>query len=454
MRSLLATAGIAAIAVAAVFLSSEFTSNSHAYADAVKQLKSARTLVYTHLIYTEDRAEPIKTKEYVAADGRQRSEQDNTVTIFDENRNIRITLIVDSKIAIMMPPRKMTIPMPRATSSRDWIEQLTKLSDKPDRELGEQTVDGRRVIGFEASLVGVKYTLWLDAKSKTIAKIEGHSAHGRIVKDAMTDFQFDLPLDEALFSYEVPAGYKIHVPSDTPYVRPSEANVLNALRLYTQKSGGKFPKNLTDWHDLSDLFLTPVERLVAWDKSPAFQEISEQTAATRSFLRDFSLKDFAYLGNGLTTQDTQSIILWYKTKDGPYRAIYGDLSVKEITKDKLAGAGEDLVIEALRSYTEKSGGKFPQSITDWGEWADQLGVGYTEEGAEKESLRILDQHREMMPFLMKMPRRDYGYLGNGKTLQDSDSIIFWYKTKDGEYRAISGDLSVKGSLPPQNEPKK
>ncbi len=455
MRSLLATAGVAAIAFAAVFLSSEFTSNSHAYADAVKQLKSARTLVYTSLIYTEDRPEPIKTREYIAADGRQRSEHESDViTIMDQHHHIRLTLLQSTKTAMVYPPEE-TPPSGRPYSPRDSIEKLAKLSEKPDRELGEQLVDGRKLIGYEASQGDRKYTIWLDPKTKSIARIDDHHAHGRILKSSMTDFQFDQPLDESLFSYELPAGYKVYDRPETPYVAPSETNVIEALRLYTQKSGGKFPKNLNDWHDLSDLFLTPAERLVAWDKSPTYKEISEQTAATRSFLRNFSLKDFAYLGNGLTTQDTKTMILWYKNKDGQYRAIYGDLSVKEITKESLAWLGEDLVIEALRSYTEKSGGKFPQSITDWGEWADQLSEGFTEAGAEKESLQILDQHREMMPFLMKMPRRDYGYLGNGKTLKDTDTIIFWYKHKDGEYRAIYGDLSVKGqskeSLPEKVE---
>lgn len=457
MRSLFAAASVTAIAVAAVFLSSEFTTDSHAYADAVKQLKSARTLVYTSLIYTEDNPEPIKTKYYVAADGRQRSEMGTSnVTIMDENHHIRLSLIVDTKTALVYPPRETLRPGPRY-SPRDHIEGLAKLSEKPDRELGEQLVDDRKLMGYEASQGDRKYTIWLDPKTKSITRIDDHHAHGRIKKSSMTDFQFDQPLDESLFSYELPAGYKVYDRPETPYVRPSEANVIQALRLYTQKSGGKFPKNLNDWHDLSDLFLTPADRLVAWDKSPAFQEISKQTAATRSFLRDFSLKDFAYLGNGLTTQDTKSMILWYKNKDGRYRAIYGDLSVKEITKESLAWLGEDLVIDALRSYTEKSGGKFPKSITDWGEWADQLS-DYTAEGTEKETTLVMNQLREMMPFLMKMPRSDYGYMGDGKTIKDTDTIIFWYKNKDGEYRAIYGDLSVKGqskeSLPSKVDPQK
>ena len=42
-----------------------------------------------------------------------------------------------------------------------------------------------------------------------------------------------------------------------------------------------------------------------------------------------------------------------------------------------------------------------------------------------------------------MTKDDYEYLGKDKTLADTEAIIFWYKTKDGSYRAVYGDLSAK-----------
>ena len=42
-----------------------------------------------------------------------------------------------------------------------------------------------------------------------------------------------------------------------------------------------------------------------------------------------------------------------------------------------------------------------------------------------------------------MPKDNYAYLGKGKTVDQKDAIVFWYKKPDGTYRAIYGDLSAK-----------
>ena len=49
----------------------------------------------------------------------------------------------------------------------------------------------------------------------------------------------------------------------------------------------------------------------------------------------------------------------------------------------------------------------------------------------------------IIPFLSQMTKDDYEYLGKGKTRADTEAVIFWYKTKDGSYRAVYGDLSAK-----------
>jgi hypothetical protein len=49
----------------------------------------------------------------------------------------------------------------------------------------------------------------------------------------------------------------------------------------------------------------------------------------------------------------------------------------------------------------------------------------------------------ILPFLMSLPKDDYAYLGAGKTVEQKDVVVFWYRKSGGAYRAIYGDLSIK-----------
>ena len=57
--------------------------------------------------------------------------------------------------------------------------------------------------------------------------------------------------------------------------------------------------------------------------------------AITALLSGVSKDDYAYLGEGKTVKETDAIIFWCKNKQGVYRAVYGDLSVKDISKEQL-----------------------------------------------------------------------------------------------------------------------
>ena len=337
MKTLLASAGVAVVAIAALFLSSEFGSHSHAYADALKLIKAARTMTYTNYVYVESQPEPIKTKEYYAADGRHRSEMDShTITIFDAHSMPRLTLMSQTQTAMVIPPIKGEAGLPGYTQ-RDWIESLAKLSDTPDKELGEKLLDGRAVVGFEASQGPTKFTLWLDAQSQQIVRLElDHPAIKGlpVLKSAMTDFRFDEPLDESLFSLDVPAGYKVMElnPMAMEKLLDGEFNIIEALRGYTKNADGKFPTSLTDWGEWAVLLSTDS---TDGKLSPETTKIMGYLGAIMPFLSGLPKDDYDYLGEDKTTHETTAIIFWYKNKAGVYRAIFGDLSIKDVTQDQL-----------------------------------------------------------------------------------------------------------------------
>ena len=119
--------------------------------------------------------------------------------------------------------------------------------------------------------------------------------------------------------------------------------------------------------------------------------------------------------------------------------------------------GEESLLIVLRGYTQRSGGKFPPSLTDWADHAKVLKtdamraavVGAVKPapgalaGLSGEAMEYLTNVGAVLPFLTELPRDGFAYRGQGKTLGNADEIVFWYKRADGTHRAVFGDLSVR-----------
>lgn len=314
-------------------------SPSAAFGQAIKQVRDARSMTYTQRMVVEGKDKPIVTKSFIAEDGRKRTEQPGAgpiTTIFDTNGFTRLVLIEPTKTALVSPARDQ-----RAINAGqmflEWLEALRKLGDSPDKELGQKDLDGRRVAGFVATKGSFEFTIWVDSATGELVSIEHDSlVNGKEAHITMTDFRFNERLDESLFSFEAPAGYKVRQPSEKSTVRdvptPGETNVVEALRGYTERDGGKFPASLTDWGSWAVLFSKAAR---GPEVDPETKRVMEHLGAVLPFLVSLPKDDYAYLGSGKTVEDKDAIVFWYKNPEGTYRAIYGDLSVQDIAEEKL-----------------------------------------------------------------------------------------------------------------------
>jgi outer membrane lipoprotein-sorting protein len=333
MKSLAATCCLLLVAGVAVLIMTAIQPSSMAFADAVEQLRSARTLSYTRLITVEGKPDPIKTRELFAEDGRHRSEHESGVTtIFDSSSRIRLTLIEATKTALVRRP----VDDNRDHLKRhfvEWLETLKKLGDQPDKKLGEKTVDGRRAVGFVATQGNRTFTIWVDAKTNQIVRIEYDSPiEGPVQQIVMTGFQFNQPLDESLFSFDVPDGYTVQEQRSVPKVPGGEESVVEALRGYTKLSGGQFPASISDWGEWAVLFSKNTDN---GRPTAEATRVMSHLGSILPFLTRMTKDDYEYLGKGKTLADTDAVVFWYKTKDGTYRAVYGDLTVKAVAADDL-----------------------------------------------------------------------------------------------------------------------
>jgi len=333
MKSLSATAGLLLVAGAVVLVATAIQSSSMAFTHAVEQLRSARTLSYTKLITVKGNPDPIKTRELFVGDGRHRTEHESGVTtIFDDSSMIRLTLIEATKTALVGLPVDDNQDRPKR-DVLEWLEALKKLGDQPDEELGQKTVDGRRAVGFVATQGKRTFTIWVDAKTNEIVRVKYDSPiEGPIQHIVMTDFQLNEPLDESLFSFDAPDGYTIRARTPLPKVSGGEESLIEALRGYTILTDGQFPASISDWGEWAVLFSKDNDN---GRPTAEATRVMSHLGSIIPFLSRMTKDTYEYLGKGKTLADTDTVIFWYKTKDGTYRAVYGDLTVKAVAADDL-----------------------------------------------------------------------------------------------------------------------
>ncbi|HUE13658.1 MAG TPA: hypothetical protein VMR25_05805 [Planctomycetaceae bacterium] len=336
MRTITAAASLLFIVGTATLLTLSIKTPSSAFGQAVRQLREARSMSYAELITVHGQRQPIRTKVIVAEDGRKRQEIETpgigksgrVVTVFDATGRIRLSLIENSKLALVYDETKLERGHIVGLGFPAWLQTLKKLGNKPDKELGQKELDGKRVTGFVATQGTFTFTMWVDAATGKIVRIENDSpVNGADYHVVMTNFRFDEKLDESLFSFAVPAGYKMRQPPATPSVPGGEVSVVEALRGYTKRAGGKFPPSLSDWGPWAVLFSKGSSEGMLDSEAV---HVLANVGAILPFLVAMPKDTYAYLGNGKTVDQKDAIVFWYKRTDGTYRAINGDFSAKDI----------------------------------------------------------------------------------------------------------------------------
>jgi len=118
---------------------------------------------------------------------------------------------------------------------------------------------------------------------------------------------------------------------------------------------------------------------------------------------------------------------------------------------------EKHAIELMRIHAELADGKLPISLSNWQDWFPVLVVEPADGGEGKVNTEVAGKLGGFTPFLSSMKKENYGYLGDGVFLnQDEKVIVFWYKSKEGQLRAIYSDMTVgdikKSEIPAAKEP--
>lgn len=211
-------------------------------------------------------------------------------------------------------------------------ELLTKASTDPNikvEKLGPKVIDGKATQGFRVQNGTSPMTVWADEKSNLPVRIEATMAGPPQTAVVMTNYRFNVDLDESLFSLEIPQGYTVSE-NDMDVSPADENDFLESLRTACEVSDGTFPDSL-DLVGLSVLAGKYVKKMDLGKEGPNKEQmkaIIELTRGLNFVTRLPAWSEAHYAGRGAKLNGSDRVIFWYRP-DGEqqYRVVHADLEV-------------------------------------------------------------------------------------------------------------------------------
>ncbi len=317
---------LAACLMLVVGVTTMLSSTSNAFAQVVERIKTAGSFRYKEFVYLTSQEKPVEVEVLVSDDGRERRSMLNTVTVSDASGLPRLSLNEPAKTATVH--ELVSIGHEDGQRQIKWFELLRSYGNKPDKELGKMNVDGRDCIGFEVKLAQAVYAVWVDAKTSDLVQVEftGMPKGSSVTKSVMKDFEFNVTLDPMLFSFDAPQGYQSSTAAKLPELLPFEESLVEALKGYTELSGGKFPRSITDQAE----WMT----ILSKDGIPRIT-LAARLGTLTPYLTGMSHDDYDYTGAGKAVDGTRAIVFWYRNPEKQLRAVYSDFTVATITEADL-----------------------------------------------------------------------------------------------------------------------
>jgi len=329
----------AAVIVVAVLLGFHFIGSplgsGVTFAQVIQPILNANTAVFDILIGGDKPDTPVihdmvmgsRIRRIVAA-------APDEISIIDLAEG-RILSLNDAKKEAVYYDLKGLPPIPNYLE--DFKGLFAKLQEIPHfevQQLEAQEIDGHKAVGFLAKHPKVEITLWADAKTGLPIRVDQKEPQMTTI---VKNMRFDVPMEESLFSMEVPSGYK-QQQVQLDLFGSTEADFIEGLRLRAEMFGeGRFPDSLAfeDYMKQVPELIKKAEKLKLSLEQNA--ELDKKVGAHLFFLRFFKGEGkWYYRGKGIKLGDAATPIFWYRpTGSETYRVIYGDLHVVDVARENL-----------------------------------------------------------------------------------------------------------------------
>ncbi len=326
-------AAAAALVIASIVGVNSFLGGTVTFAEVVKPILNARTVVFDFLVGNE-KTSPVMHEVVVGSRIRRTvSNIPNMAMILDLDDAKMLVLDTDGKTAGYVDLGEV------GDKTRNYIESvreiITKLQNGSDIEkLKECQIDGQKAIGFKAGNPKEGITIWADPHTALPIRVELQLGQLYVV---LKNFEFDVHIEPSLISMDVPQGYTL----DKAQFDLSDANeqdLIESLHIWAEiLLDGTFPDAIG-----TEAFMKQVA--VLGQKIPQLdlpdsekEQLGIKFARGMLFLQPLELGgEWRYAGKGVKLGDAATPIFWYQPKGSEtYRVIYGDLSVKDVAQQDL-----------------------------------------------------------------------------------------------------------------------
>ena len=322
---------IIAVIIGLNYFGDSITVTSTAYAEIVERLHNARTMIYTANGTTEIEI-AFKKPGYMRT-----TMPGDYVTAIDWTQGKGISTLPTRKQFIEM--EMSNLPNDPAQQQFNVIEKLRTLPDRADEALGTREIDGRVLQGFRVTEEDVINTVWIDPQTRDLVRVETEFINAPGMNVVMTDFQFDVDLDDSLFSLTPPAGYtRVEVQADVSEV--TEQDLIEYLRAWSSwTKDGTFPPTFNPM-ELQKVSMEMEQQGKFGDGQTTEQQRDRDAMKMYRgimFLTQLPAdSNWRYAGEDVKFGDVDIAIFWYRPEGSQtYRVIYGDLSVKDVAAENL-----------------------------------------------------------------------------------------------------------------------
>lgn len=337
----LAVAALIVLAAALALYTFTGPGATNVYAQVVDRLHNAHTLTYSIVNKTGVESMPtVRTQIAFKEPGHLRtSTADGFVTIVHASGGE-----VKGLNLIPLQSKYNTFEFSNAPDKHDAgpyvsLEKLRALPNQADEALGQKPIDGRILEGYRVRETDTTTTVWVDPKTGEPARVEMEFPAAPGMNMILSDFRFDVQLDDSLFSLEPPAGYEpMGVGLQANVDEVAERDLIEFLRLWSNWTvDHTFPPTISGTEIMTITFQMAREGKFVGPVAPGYETNQQQVMYDGMlFIGKLPRGTWRYAGQNVPFGDPQTPILWYRPEgSSTYRVIYADLHVADVAPEDL-----------------------------------------------------------------------------------------------------------------------
>jgi hypothetical protein len=336
MKSKIIKLAVAAVIILAAGITLyHFGTGTPTFAQVIQPILNAQTAVFDIIVGEESSGGPVIHDMVMGSRIRRTlSNMPDAVSIIDLKSSKILALTIPTKEAVY-------IDLKGFPSIPNYMEKLrnliTRLQESPEfkvEELGQQDIAGQKLIGFKAKHPKTEITIWAVPKTALPVRIELDEGQMIVI---CKNIQFDVPMEETLFSMDIPEGYT-QQQTELDLQGSTEQDFIEGLRIRAEMFGdGQFPDGVAveDYLKEAPAIGKKCEELKLSKEEQ--NELGMKLSKHLLFIRFFKGEgEWHYAGKGVKLGNADKAIFWYQPKGSQtYRVIYGDLSVKDVAPEDL-----------------------------------------------------------------------------------------------------------------------